>query len=226
MSSLWTEEEINILMNNPHLNSVELSVLLPFRTPDSIAQKRKKLDLVYRGKKWSDVEIEILKNNTYTDEELIQLLSGRTLSSIINKKSELGIITYVSCEHCGSTMQKIGSHNTCKICAKNYNNRTKNNLSRRYSTYKNSAKRRGHDFQLSMEEFSTFQDEPCYYCGDEIQSSGKIGIDRIDNTKGYIIENCVPCCEICNKMKLTLDLNTWLLKINKISRKHPYEISK
>lgn len=228
MSNLWTEEEINILMTNPHLNSIDLSVLLPSRTPDAICQKRKKLNLVYRGKKWSDDEIKILHDNTLTDEELVKLLSGRSLSAILDKRADLGIITYVYvyCDHCGNNMRKTGAFNTCKKCAKEYNNRTKNKISRRYSTYKNSAKRRGHDFELSLDEFSTFQNKPCHYCGDEIESSGKIGIDRINNNKGYSIENCVPCCEICNRMKLALDLDTWLSKINKISRKHPNEVNK
>jgi len=27
------------------------------------------------------------------------------------------------------------------------------------------------------------------------------GLDRIDNTKGYVIDNVVPCCGHCNLMK-------------------------
>lgn len=27
------------------------------------------------------------------------------------------------------------------------------------------------------------------------------GIDRLDNQKGYEIENCIPCCYVCNKAK-------------------------
>ena len=33
------------------------------------------------------------------------------------------------------------------------------------------------------------------------------GIDRIDSNIGYTVNNCVPCCTICNHMKndLTTD---------------------
>ncbi len=30
------------------------------------------------------------------------------------------------------------------------------------------------------------------------------GIDRLDSSKGYTLENCVPCCEEINVMKMAL----------------------
>jgi 5-methylcytosine-specific restriction endonuclease McrA len=33
------------------------------------------------------------------------------------------------------------------------------------------------------------------------------GIDRIDNTLGYNIENCVSCCKDCNRAKSDKTLN-------------------
>lgn len=29
----------------------------------------------------------------------------------------------------------------------------------------------------------------------------KSGIDRVENDKGYILDNCVPCCAQCNRDK-------------------------
>ena len=31
------------------------------------------------------------------------------------------------------------------------------------------------------------------------------GIDRKSNQKGYTPQNCVPCCEICNKAKRNMN---------------------
>jgi len=31
-----------------------------------------------------------------------------------------------------------------------------------------------------------------------------IGIDRKDNSSGYVESNVVPCCEVCNKAKLCM----------------------
>lgn len=42
------------------------------------------------------------------------------------------------------------------------------------------------------------------------------GIDRIDSSKGYNKENCVPCCFLCNKMKSNLYYKDFLHHIGKI----------
>lgn len=55
--------------------------------------------------------------------------------------------------------------------------------------------------------------QPCYYCGDVKNYNG---IDRVDSSKGYILNNCVPCCEICNKMKLNYTVDSWILHMKKV----------
>lgn len=86
-------------------------------------------------------------------------------------------------------------------------------LSIKYALYKNSAKERNYNFNLTKEQFETFWQKPCYYCGSEIKT---IGIDRIDNKIGYEIGNCVPCCGWCNKMKLTKSKEEFINHCNKI----------
>ena len=54
-------------------------------------------------------------------------------------------------------------------------------------------------FDLSMADFMSFWQKPCFYCGVAIET---IGLDRIDNSRGYEIDNVVPCCPICNYGKL------------------------
>lgn len=46
------------------------------------------------------------------------------------------------------------------------------------------------------------------------------GIDRTDNSTGYILENCIPCCDICNYMKNDLSKDKFIYKISKIYKKH------
>ena len=84
----------------------------------------------------------------------------------------------------------------------------------RLMSYKRAAKTRNIEWLLSEEEFKSFWGLSCSYCGGEIET---IGIDRTDNTKGYIIENCVPCCNICNRMKMDLSKNDFLDKIKQIT---------
>lgn len=87
-------------------------------------------------------------------------------------------------------------------------------LKGRYRDYKRGAKARGHEFKLTIEDFSKMWDTNCYYCGDLIDG---IGIDRVDNNIGYLVGNVVPCCPVCNKMKLTLRSNDFTAQCIKIS---------
>jgi hypothetical protein len=82
-----------------------------------------------------------------------------------------------------------------------------------YSTYRKDSRHRGYSFNLTIEEFETFWKKPCFYCGNEIET---IGIDRVDNNKGYQLDNCVSCCTICNRMKMDHSLMDWINHIKKI----------
>lgn len=83
----------------------------------------------------------------------------------------------------------------------------------RFLSYKKEAIRRFIDFNLSFEQFLTFWNKPCHYCGSEIEG---VGIDRIDNSVGYQINNCVPCCKTCNTMKMIMSVSDFLSHIQKI----------
>jgi hypothetical protein len=45
------------------------------------------------------------------------------------------------------------------------------------------------------------------------------GIDRVDNDKGYISDNCVPCCWKCNNMKNTMKQKDFINHIISIYKK-------
>jgi hypothetical protein len=71
-------------------------------------------------------------------------------------------------------------------------------LNGRMVMYKSSAKDKGLLFNLTKEEFLSFWQQSCFYCGAEIAT---IGLDRVDNTRGYELDNIVSCCSWCNYLK-------------------------
>jgi len=77
----------------------------------------------------------------------------------------------------------------------------------RFGDYKYSAKKRNIIFDLSFEEFCSFIEDPCHYCG--TITKGRVGIDRINNNAGYFMKNCVCCCKVCNSGKSNKTVEKW-----------------
>jgi hypothetical protein len=85
-----------------------------------------------------------------------------------------------------------------------------------HDNYKRRARKKNLLFELNEQQFENLTSSKCFYCNkDPIQSiSSKRyngaylynGIDRLDNKLGYTINNCVPCCGLCNQMKMTESL--------------------
>lgn len=76
-------------------------------------------------------------------------------------------------------------------------------LNHRVATYRYGATRRSYSYKLLRQQAYDLFLSSCYYCG--AQPSPMNGIDRFDNSKGYEIENCRPCCSPCNSLKGTMD---------------------
>jgi hypothetical protein len=74
----------------------------------------------------------------------------------------------------------------------------------KFSIYMKSANTRNIEFKLSENEFNNIIINSCYLCGLETSDINKNGIDRINNNKGYILENCKTCCGHCNLLKKDL----------------------
>lgn len=76
------------------------------------------------------------------------------------------------------------------LCHKHYARRIKNNdpVQARYNQFRSKAAQRGKEVELTLEEFRKFCNDTGY-----ILQKGKRGqnatIDRIDNSKGYSIDN-------------------------------------
>jgi hypothetical protein len=105
----------------------------------------------------------------------------------------------------------------------------KPSLNKLESDCKFGARKRGYTYSLTKNEFVSLIGNNCHYCGsppkpfnlyykknrsvpyktykdisEEWRNLHWIkanGIDRKDNSVGYILENCIPCCFPCNKAK-------------------------
>jgi len=91
-----------------------------------------------------------------------------------------------------------------------------------YKQYRYNAGVRRLVFDITPREFEEITQENCLYCGGDpgMFASGFVGngIDRLDNTLGYIISNVVSCCSICNKMKSKLTQDAFVDHCNKVAR--------
>ena len=84
-----------------------------------------------------------------------------------------------------------------KASAKRWRDKSPKGLRRLYIA---SAKKRNIVFDIIEEEFTKLINDDCFYCGQSAIPK-RNGIDRVDNTKGYVLENLVPCCFKCNQLK-------------------------
>lgn len=95
--------------------------------------------------------------------------------------------------------------------------------------YKSNAKKRGYNFDITLEHFLYLTKLNCNFCGNppsklyRPQKTRKNktpylcnGIDRLDNTIGYNITNCVSCCTDCNMgkgVKTKQGFLTWIERV-------------
>jgi hypothetical protein len=80
-----------------------------------------------------------------------------------------------------------------------------------YKEYLKRANRKGFAFELTVEEFNRMKELNCEYCGEQAN-----GIDRISSSEGYVHGNMVPCCSMCNMMKLNHSVEKFLKKVSTI----------
>jgi hypothetical protein len=106
-----------------------------------------------------------------------------------------------------------------------------------FGAYRDGAKKRGFEFTITLEQFMDIAVMPCHYCGIEkghVYATGTSirpnratfhgnGLDRFDNKIGYILENCVACCRMCNRMKFSFTEENFVSQCRRIAA-HNQEI--
>ncbi len=96
-------------------------------------------------------------------------------------------------------------------------------LSTKFKQYKLwCARAKGRSFTLSFRAFKTLVLGDCSYCGLPASQAtkGLNGIDRVDNSLGYSIKNCVPCCKTCNHAKATMAHSDFIAWIERLLKHH------
>ena len=96
-------------------------------------------------------------------------------------------------------------------------------FNRMIRTYRRHAKDRNISFDLSEDDIRNLTQQNCYYCNAEPNQTIKSkdcngdyiynGIDRLDSSLGYTIQNSVPCCGKCNAMKMAMSFSDFKSQI-------------
>lgn len=97
-------------------------------------------------------------------------------------------------------------------------------FSKLFYTYRKNAQTRGLSWSITKDEFKKLTKQNCYYCNAEpknIMSDRVIapypsfpytynGLDRVNNSSGYAIDNVVTCCRRCNVAKHDVSLDDFI----------------
>ena len=103
---------------------------------------------------------------------------------------------------------------------------------RMYRAMKTGAARRNLSFEITFEQFLELSGKKCNYCGQPPETKFAYtrkrysqnrdvelklnGLDRVDSNQGYFLQNVVPCCRLCNTMKLDQTLEEFYERVGRI----------
>jgi len=156
---------------------------------------------------------ELLRNTLQMDVSCC-VMCGKHFDNFLTRYNKES----VRCKHCQEMMQKQDDKRSnrervykreCYVYPQTFMNH-----------YIKGAKKRDISFELTLEQFGDMVKKPCHYCN-YIKEGEANGIDRVDNDKGYHLDNCVACCGICNRMKLNYHVDFFLQKIRQIATNTP-----
>ena len=141
---------------------------------------------------------------------------------------------FVQCKKCREVFSRRASvirtslnSIQCSNCRRNRNGKSLNAIQyKAYCFYRTGAKKRDLEWNLTESQFKTLIQGNCDYCNTKPSRRQSVsyketfelvnGIDRVDSSKGYTIDNCVSCCTYCNRMKTDMHINDFKMHISKI----------
>lgn len=100
-----------------------------------------------------------------------------------------------------------------------------------FTSYRSAAKRNEREWGLTRDEFLALTKLPCHYCGAKPSKAYRTtngcngtytynGVDRVDNSRGYVTDNCVACCAICNRMKGVFTAAEYINRARAVAVRH------
>ena len=126
-----------------------------------------------------------------------------------------------TCTRCGeekpATLEYFRASGTslrpnCSVCHAKADKAYYRTPKGKFVMIRKSAKERGINFSLLFELYETqLWGKPCHYCGCKIEITG---LDRKDSSKGYSLDNIVPCCHDCNRKKKDKPYDQFVLEQN------------
>jgi hypothetical protein len=81
--------------------------------------------------------------------------------------------------------------------------KSNSSIKARFRSSKSQAAHRGIIWDLTLETYEAIIKMPCYYCNDKLCVKGKygVGLDRLDNSLGYVFGNVVSSGGMCNVVR-------------------------
>jgi hypothetical protein len=103
----------------------------------------------------------------------------------------------------------------CKDCFTKRGKAINRSIEGRFGASKKSAKYRNLEWSISKEDYFDLIKNNCNYCGGKLNETG-CGLDRKDSSKGYLIDNVVPCCERCNYAKNAMTMEEFRIHVKRM----------
>lgn len=162
---------------------------------------------------WMDWEdAKLIEYRFYDNGEIAdRILPHRSVEAVRKRRHKTNLEQLAHCKKCSTPIRKHTQQTLCTECKSTEEKST--TVKARHYEYIRSAKKRNIEWGLTLSEFAAMWNSNCSYCDDTIAT---IGIDRIDNTKGYVAGNVTPCCNVCNSMKSGLTHTDWVNQMRRI----------
>ena len=143
--------------------------------------------------------------------------------------------TFSRCEHCRKSEAKTSKQRReskiasgiCGLCSnplnpgeprclkcktrrnKSWNHSYQTDAKFRARVILHAAKRKKLPFDVDVEFIENLLNTQCFYC--EESRLNFLGLDRIDNSLGYLKSNVVVCCTTCNLIRRDMPYDAWMI---------------